>query len=53
MSFLEKDRDYSKIICRNWKKIIKDKIIRQIKAWIYRNIRKIMKSEEDYYKPNQ
>ena len=50
--FFETDKDYSKQTCgKKSRKQLVDRIIRQIKARINRNIRQIFESEEDYYQP--
>ena len=51
MSFLEIDKNYSKNLRgKKSRKQLENKAIRQFKARINRDIRKIIESEEDSYK---
>ena len=50
--FWKQTKKYSKKLCQNKsRKKLEDKSIRQIKAWVNRDIRRIIESENDYYKP--
>lgn len=52
MSFLEIDKNYSKSLRgKKSRRQLENKAIRQFKARINRDIRKITESEEDSYKP--
>ena len=52
MSFFETDKDYSKKLRgKKSRQQLEDKAIRKIKARININIRKIIESEGNYYKP--